>query len=58
MKTAAKHLICAIVSLSKTAYAENIKPSQYDYAITSEMFGMKVPINFEQHVTQKDVESN
>jgi hypothetical protein len=58
MKTAAKHLICSIVSLSTTAYAQNIKPGQYDYAITSEMFGMKIPINFEQRVTQKDVESN
>ncbi len=48
-----------IVGLSAIlAQAQNIKPGQYDYAVTSEMFGMKIPINFKQCVTQKDVESN
>ena len=40
------------------AHAQNIKPGQYDYTATAEMFGMKVPISFKQCVTQKDVESN
>ena len=50
----------AAISLLTTyaAHAQNIRPGQYDYAVTSEMFGMKIPINFKQCVTQKDVESN
>ncbi|MEN9983166.1 MAG: hypothetical protein RI918_1135 [Pseudomonadota bacterium] len=58
MKKTSKFLICAVVSLAATAHAQNIRPGQYDYAVTSEMFGMKIPINFKQCVTQKDVESN
>jgi hypothetical protein len=58
MKKTSKFLICAVVSLAATVHAQNIRPGQYDYAVTSEMFGMKIPINFKQCVTQKDVESN
>ena len=58
MKNLSKYLILLIVSLAAAAQAQNIKPGQYDYAVTSEMFGMKIPITFKQCVTQKDVESN
>jgi Protein of unknown function (DUF3617) len=58
MKNVHKFAIAGILISSFTANAQNIKPGQYDYAVTSEMFGMKIPINFKQCVTQKDVESN
>jgi Protein of unknown function (DUF3617) len=58
MKKLFNCLIFMIASLAATVHAQNIKPGQYDYAVTSEMFGMKIPINFKQCVTQKDVESN
>lgn len=58
MKNLTKYLLAATTTLVLTAHAQNIKPGQYDYTATSEMFGMKIPINFKQCVTQKDVESN
>ncbi len=58
MKNAFKYVIAGILVSSFTVHAQNIKPGQYDYAVTSEMFGMKIPINFKQCVTQKDVDSN
>jgi Protein of unknown function (DUF3617) len=53
-----KLLVVVIGFTVVLANAQNIKPGQYDYTATSEMFGMKIPINFKQCVTQKDVDSN
>ena len=53
--------ICSLIAATSwvsTVHAQNIKPGQYDYTATAEMFGMKVPISFKQCVTEKDVESN
>ena len=51
--------IAAIAGFAmQVAQAQNIRPGQYDYTATAEMFGMKIPISFKQCVTQKDVESN
>ena len=36
----------------------NLKPGQYEYATITEVFGIKIPVNFKQCVTQKDVDSN
>lgn len=58
MKSTLKIGLVIIGFVAGMAHAQNIKPGQYDYAVTSEMFGMKIPINFKQCVTQKDVESN
>lgn len=57
-KHLSKYLMVAATSLAVIAHAQNIKPGQYDYTATTEMFGMKIPINFKQCVTQKDVDSN
>jgi hypothetical protein len=41
-----------------TAQAQNLKPGQYEYSTVTEVFGMKIPVNFKQCVTQKDVDTN
>ena len=41
-----------------SASAQNLKPGQYEYATVTEVFGMKIPVNFKQCVTQKDVDTN
>lgn len=58
MRNLSKYCIFMLVALTITAHAQNIRPGQYDYAVTTEMFGMKIPINFKQCVTQNDVDSN
>lgn len=40
------------------AQAQNLKPGHYEYSTVTEMFGMKIPLNFKQCVTQKDVDTN
>lgn len=40
------------------AHAQNIKPGSYEYTTVTEMMGMKIPMNFKQCVTQKDIDSN
>ena len=40
------------------ARAQNIKPGSYEYTTVTEMMGMKIPMNFKQCVTQKDIDSN
>ncbi len=40
------------------AQAQNLKPGQYEYTTKTEMFGMSIPVNFKQCVTDKDVASN
>lgn len=49
------------VSVSFAAFpavAQNIKPGSYEYTTVTEMMGMKIPVNFKQCVTQKDIDSN
>lgn len=46
--------ICLIAPVQ----AQNLKPGQYEYATVTEVFGMKIPVNFKQCVTQKDVDNN
>jgi|GEM_PF-1401268 len=45
-------------TLAVTATAQNLKPGQYEYTTKTEVFGISIPINFKQCVTQKDVDSN
>lgn len=45
-------------TLAVTASAQNLKPGQYEYTTKTEVFGISIPINFKQCVTQKDVDSN
>ena len=40
------------------AHAQNMKPGNYEYTTVTEMMGMKIPVNFKQCVTQKDIDSN
>ena len=40
------------------AQAQNLKPGNYEYTTVTEMMGMKIPVNFKQCVTQKDVDTN
>ena len=49
-------LIAACVVLP--AQAQNMKPGSYEYTTVTEMMGMKIPVNFKQCVTQKDIDSN
>ena len=58
MKLSAMPVIIMGMLVTNIAHAQNIQPGQYDYAVTTEMMGMKIPINFKQCVTQKDVDSN
>ncbi len=58
MKNRISLLFGIILFFAFSVQAQNIKPGQYDYTATAEMFGMKVPISFKQCVTQKDVDSN
>ncbi|MEO7105831.1 MAG: DUF3617 family protein [Rhodoferax sp.] len=44
--------------VAPTAQAQNLKPGQYEYSTVTEVFGMKIPVNFKQCVTQKDVDTN
>lgn len=44
--------------LVPTAQAQNLKPGHYEYVTVTEVFGMKIPVNFKQCVTQKDVDTN
>ena len=58
MKKLFNCLVFMATLLAASVQAQNIKPGQYDYAVTSEMFGMKIPISFKQCVTQQDIDSN
>jgi Protein of unknown function (DUF3617) len=40
------------------AYAQNLKPGQYEYTTKTEVFGITIPVNFKQCVTQQDVDSS
>lgn len=44
--------------VAPTAQAQDLKPGQYEYSTVTEVFGMKIPVNFKQCVTQKDVDTN
>ena len=38
--------------------AQNLKPGQYEYTSKTEVFGITIPVNFKQCVTQQDVDSS
>jgi len=40
------------------AHAQNLKPGQYEYTTKTEVFGITIPVNFKQCVTQQDVDSS
>ena len=49
--------IATIVSVGASAApAPNLKPGQYEYSTITEVFGIKIPVNFKHCVTQKDVD--
>lgn len=56
-KFIAASLVIAASGIS-AANAQNLKPGQYEYTTKTEVFGISIPVNFKQCVTQKDIDSN
>jgi len=50
--------LAAALLVSAAANAQNLKPGQYEYTTKTEVFGISIPVNFKQCVTEKDVVSN
>ncbi len=50
-------LLVSLAGLS-SANAQNLTPGQYEYTTKTEVFGISIPVNFKQCVTEKDVASN
>ncbi len=50
--------LAIIASSVSAANAQNLKPGQYEYSTKTEVFGISIPVNFKQCVTEKDVASN
>ena len=57
LKFAVAALLLCSVGLP-AAHAQNLTPGQYEYTTKTEVFGITIPVNFKQCVTQQDVDSS
>ncbi len=56
MKSSTLKFIAATLVITASgisvANAQNLKPGQYEYTTKTEVFGISIPVNFKQCVTQ------